>query len=101
MNIKSALVRQEAFKQLKGGTDKLNSDLLANTLQNWAHLIDAASKNRAAKETLEAAEKMGAARKATPGEKKTVWHMDGGQKVEYKVDDPYLMTAISSLNTLV
>jgi predicted RNA methylase len=96
-NIKSSLVRQEAFKQLKGGSDKLNADLLANTLKNWAHLIDASAKNRAAKETLDAAVKMGAARPALPGEKKTVWYNDGGRKAEFKVEDPYLMTAISSL----
>jgi len=96
MNIKGGVVRQEAFKKLKGGTDGLN-DLLSNTLTNWAHLIDAAAKNRAAKETLQAAERLGAARLASHGEKKTVWHMDKGQKVEYKVDDPYLMEAISAL----
>lgn len=96
MNIKSGVIRQEAFKKLKGGDQQLN-DLLSNTLMNWAHLIDAAAKNRAAAETLQSAERMGAARKAVPGEKNTVWFMDGGKKVEYKVDDPYLMTAISSL----
>jgi hypothetical protein len=54
MNIKSGVVRQEAFKQLKGGKNALNADLLDNTLMNWAHLLDAAAKNRAAKATLEA-----------------------------------------------
>lgn len=125
VNVKSALVRQQAFKQLKGGSDKLNSDLLANTLKNMAHLLDASAKNRAARATLEAAEQMGAARPAQYGEKKTVWYagyvertipkgqeyVEGGMKkvsdgtatirqhgkVEYVVDDPYLMTAISSL----
>lgn len=92
-----ALVRQQAFKKLKGGTDKLNSDLLTNTLMNWSHLIEASAKNRAAKAALTAAEKTGAAHKAGPGEKKTVWFMDGGQKVEYGVDDPFVMTAITSL----
>ncbi len=61
MNIKSATVRQVAFNALKGGTDKLNSDLMANTLQNWAHLIDASAKNRAATESLRAASLVGAA----------------------------------------
>ena len=82
----NALVRQQAFKKLKGGTDKLNSDLLSNTLLNFSHLIEASAKNRAAKASLEAAEQVGAAHKAQPGEKKTVWYMDNGQKVEYKVD---------------
>ena len=93
----NALVRQQAFKKLKGGTDKLNSDLLSNTLLNFSHLIEASAKNRAAKASLGAAEQIGAAHKAQPGEKKTVWFMDNGQKVEYKVDDPYVMTAITSL----
>lgn len=96
MNVKQGVVRQEAFKKLKGGTDGLN-DLLANTLMNWAHLIDASAKNRGAKATLEAAQRMGAARKAIPGEKQTVWFMDGGRKVEYRVEDPYLLTALNGL----
>ena len=93
----NSLVRQQAFKQLKGGTDKLNSDLLSNTLLNWAHLIEAGAKNRAAKAALEAAEKCGAAHRAATGEKQTVWHMENGKKVEYGVDDPFVLTAITSL----
>lgn len=93
----NSLVRQQAFKKLKGGADKLNSDLLSNTLLNWSHLIEASAKNRAAKASLVAAEQVGAAHKAAPGEKKTVWFMENGQKVEYGVDDPFVMTAITSL----
>lgn len=139
----NALVRQEAFKKLKGGTDKLNSDLLSNTLLNISHLLDASAKNRAAKASLEAAEKMGVAQRVAynmgqykaaqntanpmlpPGTKNTVWYMgditetipkgqkyeengvtkvsDGTDeityvgKVEYKVTDPFVMTAITSL----
>jgi hypothetical protein len=96
MNIRSGVVRQEAFKKLKGGEQKLN-DLLSNTLMNWAHLIDASSKNRAAQATIEAAQAVGVARPASYGEKKTVWFMRDGEKAEYKVDDPYILTAISSL----
>lgn len=96
MNIKSGVVRQQAFKKLKGGEQQLN-DLLENTLMNWAHLIDASAKNRAAKATLEAAANVGAARLAETGEKKTVWYMDNGKKAEYIVEDPHLMEAIGSL----
>jgi GNAT superfamily N-acetyltransferase len=124
MYIKSGVIRQEAFKKLKGGEEQLN-DLMANTLGNWAHLIDASAKNRAATATLEAAEKMGVARKAVAGDTKTVWVMgtvekkiakgteyeengvtkvsDGTTvityhgKVEYKIDDPYIVEAVSSL----
>ena len=108
MSIKGAAVRQEAFKKLKGGKNALNADLLDNTLMNWAHLLDAAAKNRAAKATIEAAERMGV---ATTGNQSTlasmgasihnkhgvVWFMDGGQKRYSLVDDPYVMTAISAL----
>lgn len=108
MNIKGSVVRQKAFEQLKGGKQKLNHDLLDNTLMNWAHLLDAAAKNRAAKATLEAAANVGVAIEAPKGtldsmagsiNKKDgiVWFMDGGQKRHFMVDDPYLMTAISSL----
>ena len=41
MNIKGGVVRQQAFKTLKGGKNALNADLLDNTLMNWAHLLDA------------------------------------------------------------
>jgi len=107
-----ALVRQQAFKKLKGGTDKLNSDLLSNTLLNFSHLIEASAKNRAAKASLGAAEQIGAAQRVAPdmasyaasngtmlppGTKKTVWFQENGQKVEYKVTDPFVMTAITSL----
>lgn len=108
----NALVRQQAFKKLKGGTDKLNSDLLSNTLLNFSHLIEASAKNRAAKASLAAAEKIGAADRVAPdmasyaasngsmlppGTKGTVWFQENGKKVEYKVSDPFVMTAITSL----
>jgi hypothetical protein len=106
--IGKSLVRQRAFKQLKGGTDKLNSDLLANTLQNWAHLIDAAAKNRAAKASLEAAQNVGVAveadqetvrsmGKAMGMRKNVVWFMDNGTERYFLVEDPYVMDAISAL----
>ncbi|MGP1683439.1 MAG: hypothetical protein ACTS8S_14045, partial [Giesbergeria sp.] len=40
-DIKNGAVRQQAFKPLTGRTEKLNADLLDNTLMNWAHLLDA------------------------------------------------------------
>lgn len=102
----NGLVRQQAFKALKGGTDKLNSDLLSNTLMNWAHLIDASAKNRAAIATLEAAEAAGIAIEAPASTAKdmakaaggqAVWVMDEGQKRHFVVNDPFLLTAITSL----
>ena len=106
-NIGKGLVRQQAFKQLKGGTDKLNSDLLANTLQNWSHLIDAAAKNRAAKATLEAAANQGIAVEAPQSTiqqmgkagGKAVWFMDDGVQRHFLVDPQHsdLLDAINGL----
>ena len=106
--ISNSLVRQRAFKKLKGGEGKLNSDLLANTLANWAHLLDAGAKNRAAKSALDAAVNMGVAVEADAATVKamgrsvgksnsTVWFMDGGLERHFLVDDPFVLTAITSL----
>lgn len=106
--IKGGLARQRAFHELKGGSQKLNSDLLANTMRNWAHLIDASAKNRAAKATLEAAQAVGIALesdaetvrqlgKSMGGKGGTVWFMDGGQQRHFLIGDPYLLEAINSL----
>jgi len=106
--MKNGLVRQRAFKRLKGSDEKINSDILANTLANWAHLIDASAKNRAAKASLEAAEAMGVAIEADARTVKsmarsmgkrdsTVWFLDQGAERHFMVDDPFVMTAITSL----
>lgn len=97
MNIKKGVVRQEAFKKLKGGEEQLG-DLLANTLMNWAHLLDAAAKNRAAKQVLDTATAMGIARPAAAGEKHTVWYSDKGRKAEFVVDSPELLVALQGLD---
>ncbi len=112
MNIKGSVVRQKAFERLKGGKQKLNADLLDNTLMNWAHLLDASAKNRAAKATIDAAEAMGIAMGGnqtalaqmgnTVGNKNgVVWFMDQGQKryslIDNQGDGQYLMTALTSL----
>ena len=60
-SVSKGLVNQSAWKQLKGGTDKLNEDLMGNLLKNWIHLITASANNRAAKEVLDTAARMGAA----------------------------------------
>ena len=97
MRIGKGLARQKAFQRLKGGKEALN-DLLTNTLMNWAHLIDASAKNRAAVATLKAAEKLGIARKAGHQDKQNVWAMENGHRVDYVIDDPYLLTALSALD---
>ena len=112
MNIKGGVVRQQAFKALKGGKNALNADLLDNTLMNWAHLIDASAKNRAAKATIEAAERLGVAMGGNQAQlaqmgasvnnkNGVVWFMDGGIKryslIDNQGDGAYLMTAITAL----
>ncbi len=101
-------VRKKAFKKIKGGTNPLNADLLDNTLLNWAHLLDASAKNRAAKASLEAAEAVGVAistdedtarqmGKAIGNKNGVVWFMDEGVPHYYLVDDTYVLQAITSL----
>ena len=118
------LVRQYAFKTLKGGPEVIG-DPLQNILSNWSHLLDASLKNNAAVKALEAAEQVGAAHRTAAGTKDAVFVMgrsietipkgqkytDGGVelvsdgtaeidvhgKVYYAVDDPFLLDAISSL----
>ena len=106
MGSKGSMVRQEAFKKLKGGKNALNADLLDNTLMNWAHLLDASAKNRAAKATLEAAVNLGVAVEANETTIKQmgksaktapVWFQDSGKQRFFIVEDPMLLAAISSL----
>lgn len=94
------LVNQFFSKKLKGGKEKLNQDLLANVLQNWSHILTASAKNRAAKETLEAAVQSGVAEEVpngTPG-KGLVHFMDDGKARTFTVSDPALMDAIAALH---
>ena len=60
-SVSKGLVNQSAWKRLKGGTNQLNEDLMGNLLKNWSHLITASANNRAAKEVLDTAARMGAA----------------------------------------
>lgn len=94
----SGLTGQQAFKKLKGGTNQLNEDLLANTLQNWAHLYGAAAKNRAALASIDAAVKAGIAYPVPSGTKGAAKVMRDGVAEHYMVEDPYLMEAISAVH---
>ena len=96
-SVKSGLVRQKAFERLKGGREKLNSDLLANTILNWSHMLHAAAKNRAAKAALEAAEQVGAADRIGTAEKCSVSFNDNGQDIHFQVSDPFVLDAITAL----
>jgi hypothetical protein len=96
-NIRSGLARQYAFKQLKGGSGKLNTDLLANTLMNWAHLLSAASKNRAAKASLDAAERIGVATQIQSAQKGSTFYRENGKEKHFLIEDPFLMDAVTAL----
>jgi hypothetical protein len=58
------LVKQEAYKKLKGGSHQLD-DLLGNALMNWNHLLSASLKNQTAREVLASAEDMGLAERVS------------------------------------
>src|SRR5258708_2175154 len=98
-----ALINQAAWKKLRGGTNLLNEDLLANTLANWGHLMGAAARNRAGRLTLEAAQKAGVATPVTYAKagKNAVRVMIDGKAKFYEVHDKYLLTAISSMTASV
>jgi len=98
-NIKPGLVNQYAWKRLKGGTQKLNEDLLANLLHNWSHLITASARNRAARAALQAAERAGVAVRVPGGApgKGRVSFKDAGREAVFVVNDPHLMDAVTAL----
>lgn len=110
MKIKG-LVRQQAFKKLKGGTEPLG-DLMENTLRNWSHLLGASLANQAAVKSLKAAVDAGVAidapsqyqgkEMASAADRKNglVYAMEGGQQRWYVVDDPYVLEAITSLEAV-
>lgn len=90
------LVRQQAFRNLKGGKENLG-DLMANTLRNWSHLISASLANQAAVRSLQAAERTGIASVVPSDTKKATYVMVAGKQVHYLVDDPLVLDAISAI----
>lgn len=96
--LSSGLVNQQAWKKLKGGTQQLNADLLQNTLMNWSHLYAAAARNRASLETMDAAEKLGAAERVPADTKGSVKVMRNGLAEHWAIEDPLLVDAISAMS---
>nr|MBS3723992.1 hypothetical protein [Delftia sp. PE138] len=94
----SGLVNQQAWKKLKGGTQQLNADLLQNTLMNWSQLYAAAARNRASLETMDAAEKLGAAERVPADTKGSVKVMRNGVAEHWAIEDPLLVDAISAMS---
>jgi hypothetical protein len=97
----SGMVNKQAFKKLKGGEEELK-DLLANSLGNWAHLLDASMRNNAAWQTLQHAADKGIAQRIKEAEsaKGDVFVMQDGKKQYYRVSDPLVLDAVSSLSAV-
>lgn len=95
----NGLVKQTAYKYLKGGDQQLN-DLLGNTLMNWNHLLSASLKNQAAARALSTASKVGVAEIVADGakSKQAVFVRENGRKVWYEVADPLVLEALTALN---
>ncbi|MGZ9893017.1 LPD5 domain-containing protein [Bordetella bronchiseptica] len=91
------LVGQQAYKRLRGGTDKLG-DLVANTVSNWSHLLSAGMKNLAAQGALREAERLGVATPVRAGERGSVRAMFDGRERHFMVSDPLVMNALTSLH---
>lgn len=97
-----------AFKKLTGGTEKLTANLWQNAFGNWAHLIDASIRNKAANQVLEAALEDGIVEKVTAKrydheltkaqKENVVWTMVDGEKTYWQVDDPFTLKAVAALD---
>lgn len=106
-SLSSGLVKQQAFRKLTGGTEKLNADLWQNALTSWNHQIDAAMRNKVAVSITDTLVKMGAGRELTAQEAlhksdkelkaQTVWVMRDGEKRYIAIEDPMILKAVSAL----
>ena len=90
---------QTAIRKLKG-VDKPLADILGNVLINWHHLISSSLKNQAATRAIEAAERMGAARRVSKVEKtkSAVYIRKNGKKQYVEISDPLLLEAVTQLS---
>jgi hypothetical protein len=84
----SGLVRQQAFKKLKGADMPLD-DLLMNTVSNWHHIVTASLKNQAARSALDQAVEMKKAveiKKSQQG-KNSLFVRENGKTKWYDIED--------------
>jgi DNA repair protein RadC len=95
----SGLVRQTAYKKLKGGVQQLD-DLMVNSLSNWNHLISASLKNQAARSALKTAVQLKIAQRVPKSQKSknAVYVRENGKEIWYEVDDPLVLDSLMSLN---
>jgi len=96
-----SLARQTAYKQLKGGTHKLD-DIMSNVLVNWNHVISASLNNQAGLSAIDFALKMNPplAKRVTKEEasKDAIFLRRDGKEVWYEVYDPLVLAAFTALN---
>ncbi len=96
---KAGLVRQQAFKKLKGGEAQLR-DLMTNAVLNWNHLISASLKNQAATAAISTAVELGVASEvsAAAKSKDAVFIREDGKEVWYEVEEPLVLQSLMALN---
>tara|TARA_R110000803_G_scaffold5230_11_gene17377 strand:+ start:1339 stop:4215 length:2877 start_codon:yes stop_codon:yes gene_type:complete len=96
---KAGLVRQQAFKKLKGGEAQL-ADLMTNAVLNWNHLISASLKNQAAASAMNTAVELGAAVKVSVADKSkdAVFIREDGLEAWYEVSEPLVLESMMALN---
>jgi len=98
----AGLVRQKAYKKIKGGEQQLD-DMIGNAVLNWNHIVSASLKNQAAVESIKTAEEMGIARQVPVDDKSkdAIFVKKDGQEVWYEIegpDAPLIMDSLMSLN---
>ena len=95
----ASLTGQEFSKALKGSDRALN-DLMHNVLMNWSHILSASMKNKAARETLDAAAKLGDIVTEAPADSKyAVKVMVDGKPKYYYVEDEFLLDSLTSVTS--
>lgn len=96
----SGMIRQQAFKKLKGGTEKLK-DPMENVIANWHHLLQSSVNNIVAVESIDSALELGIAEKTTSKTKGAFFIMRDGTKEWYELtgeDAPLVMESLMMLN---
>lgn len=99
----TGLVKQHAYKRLKGGLSQLD-DPLGNAISNWSHLLGAALKNKAARDTLATAQGMGLAQQVAKKDatKDAIYVRVGGKEqwweLDPSVEGQLVLQSLSALN---
>lgn len=96
---RGGLVRQQAFKKLKGGEAKLD-DLMTNAVLNWNHLLSASLKNQAATSAINSAVDLGIATEVSAKNKSkdAIFIREDGNEVWYEIEEPLVLESLMALN---